>query len=180
MDIRSYIKDGLIAIQQIDPVELSPGEFAAKVISSVEKDGARLVAIDSLNGYLLAMPEERFLTSQMHELLTYLNKRGVVTMLVVAQYGIMGAAEGTAVDMSYLADTSLLLRYFEAAGTVLRAISVIKKRTGAHEQTIRELRLSSEGIEIGKPLEEFQGVLTGVPTYIGRRGALLEKGDGTD
>jgi circadian clock protein KaiC len=176
MDIRSYMRDGLITIQQIDPAELSPGEFAAKVISSVEKDGARVVVIDSLNGYLHAMPEEKFMTSQMHELLTYLNQQGTVTLLVLAQHGIVGTTMGTPVDVSYLADTLLLLRYFEAAGAVRKAISVVKKRTGAHEQTIRELRLSSKGIEIGKPLEEFQGVLTGIPTYTGTRGKLLEKG----
>lgn len=177
MDIRSYMRDGLITIQQIDPAELSPGEFAARVISSVERDGARIVIIDSLNGYLHAMPEEKFLTSQMHELLTYLNQQGAVTMLVVAQHGVMGAAMASPVDVSYLADTVVLLRYFEAAGAVRKAISVVKKRTGAHEETVRELRLSSEGIEIGKPLVEFQGVLTGVPTYTGARGELLEKGD---
>ena len=177
MDIRSYMRDGLITIQQIDPAELSPGEFAARVISSVERDGARIVIIDSLNGYLHAMPEEKFLTSQMHELLTYLNQQGTVTMLVVAQHGLMGAAMASPVDVSYLADTVVLLRYFEAAGAVRKAISVVKKRIGAHEETVRELRLSSEGIEIGKPLEEFQGVLTGVPTYTGARGELLEKGD---
>ncbi|MFN2511866.1 MAG: ATPase domain-containing protein [Pyrinomonadaceae bacterium] len=177
MDIRSYMRDGLITIHQINPAELSPGEFAARVISSVEKDGARIVVIDSLNGYLHAMPEEKFLTSQMHDLLTYLNQQGAVTLLVLAQQGIVGTAMGTPVDVSYLADTLVLLRYFESAGAVRKAISVVKKRTGAHEETIRELRLSSKGIGIGKPLVEFQGVLTGIPTYIGTRGKLLEKDD---
>jgi circadian clock protein KaiC len=167
-DIRGEVESGRIRVQQIDPAEMSPGEFAHGVRRSVEQDGARVVVIDSLNGYLQAMPDERFLTAQLHELLTYLNQQGVVTLLVMAQHGFLGANMGTPVDVSYLADTVIMLRYFEAGGAVRRAISVVKKRTGFHEDTIRELRLSSKGIKVGKPLTEFQGVLTGAPTYTGK------------
>ena len=165
-------------MQQVDPAELSPGEFAHGVRAAVERDGAGIVVIDSLNGYLQAMPDERFLTAQLHELLTYLDQRGVVTILVMAQHGFMGTAMNSPVDVSYLADTVVLLRYFEAAGAIRRAVSVVKKRTGAHEDTIRELRLSSGGITVGKPLSEFQGVLTGVPSYVGgsAAGDLLPRG----
>lgn len=149
------------------PAELSPGEFAHLVRRAVEEDGARFVVIDSLDGYLQAMTDERFLTAQMHELLTYLNQQGVVTLLMLAQHGFLGAQMGTPVDVSYLADTVILLRYFEAGGAVRRAISVVKKRTGFHEDTIRELRLSSKGIKVGNPLFEFQGVLTGIPVFVG-------------
>lgn len=176
-DFRGDVESGLVHIKQVDPAELSPGEFAAGVRHAVERDGARVVVIDSLNGYLQAMPDERFLTVQMHELLTYLNQQGVVTMLVMAQHGFMGANMGTPVDVSYLADTVIMLRYFEASGAVRRAISVVKKRTGFHEDTIRELRLSSKGIEVGKPLTKFHGVLTGVPTYLGGSKALAGEGD---
>jgi circadian clock protein KaiC len=163
-DIRGYVNEGLIALQQVDPAELAPGEFAHRVIQAVE-DGARIIVIDSLNGYLNAMPEERFLTIQMHELLTYLNHRGVVTLLVMAQHGFMGASMVSPVDVSYLADTVLMLRYFEAEGAVRRAVSVIKKRAGAHEDTIRELAITADGLRVGQPLTRFRGVLTGVPSY---------------
>jgi circadian clock protein KaiC len=176
-DIQGYVDDGLITIQQVDPAELTPGEFAHSVRSCVARDGARLVVIDSLNGYLNAMPEERFLTIQMHELLTYLNQQGVVTLIIMAQHGFLGTAMQTPVDVSYLADTVLMLRYFEAEGEIRRALSVVKKRSGAHERTIRELSISSEGIKVGKPLTEFRGVLTGVPWFEGTRGDF-GKGDG--
>jgi circadian clock protein KaiC len=176
-DMQADVEAGRIKVQQIDPAELSPGEFAHRVRGAVEGDGARVVVIDSLNGYLQAMPDERFLTVQMHELLSYLNQQGVVTLLVMAQHGFMGALMGTPVDVSYLADTVVLLRYFEAKGAVRRAISVIKKRTGFHEDTIRELRLSTKGIEVGKPLKDFHGVLTGIPTYSGRSDSLAIESD---
>jgi circadian clock protein KaiC len=176
-DMRADVEAGRIKVQQIDPAELSPGEFAHHVRHVVEHDGARVVVIDSLNGYLQAMPDERFLTVQMHELLSYLNQQGVVTLLVMAQHGFMGALMGTPVDVSYLADTVVLLRYFEARGAVRRAISVIKKRTGYHEDTIRELRLSTKGIEVGNPLKEFHGVLTGIPTYSGKSDSLVMESD---
>ncbi len=177
IDMREGVKSGRIRIQQIDPAELSPGEFAHRVQQVVERDGARVVVIDSLNGYLQAMPDERFLTAQMHELLTYLNQQGVVTMLVMAQHGFLGAQMASPVDVSYLADTVMLLRYFEAGGAVRRAISVVKKRTGYHEDTIRELRLSSKGIQVGEPLTDFHGVLTGVPVYLGGKAAPRREGD---
>jgi circadian clock protein KaiC len=161
-------------LQQVDPAELSPGEFAYAVINAVERDGARVIVIDSLNGYLNAMPEERFLTIQMHELLTYLNQNGVVTILVMAQHGFLGSSMATPVDISYLADTVLMLRYFESQGSVHRALSVVKKRTGAHENTIRELEITSKGIRVGEPLTKFQGILTGVPSYIGGQAALIK------
>jgi circadian clock protein KaiC len=166
-----------MTLQQVDPAELAPGEFAHTVIDSVKTDQARVVIIDSLNGYLNAMPEERFLTIQMHELLTYLNKQGVVTILVMAQHGFLGNAMQTPVDVSYLADTVIMLRYFEAAGAVRRALSIVKKRTGAHENTIRELRLSSEGITVGDPLTEFQGVLSGIPHFKGNNETLTINSD---
>ncbi len=177
-DLREHVEAGHLTVQQVDPAELSPGEFAHTVCAAVER-GARLVIIDSLNGYLQAMPDERFLTSQMHELLTYLNQQGVVTLLVMAQHGFMGSMSSP-VDVSYLADTVVLLRYFEAAGAIRRAISVVKKRTGRHEDTIREMRLSaSRGVEVGEPLTAFRGVLTGVPVLAeeSRRKITLLGGD---
>ncbi|HEY0171743.1 MAG TPA: ATPase domain-containing protein [Pyrinomonadaceae bacterium] len=179
-DLRTEVESGRLKVQPVNPAELSPGEFAHAVCASVE-GGARLVIIDSLNGYLQAMPDERFLTAQMHELLTYLNQQGVVTILVMAQHGFMGAGMSSPVDVSYLADTVVLLRYFEAAGAIRRAISVVKKRTGRHEDTIREMRLSaSRGVEVGEPLTAFRGVLTGVPVFTGdglNDAALLGGGD---
>ncbi|HEY0375859.1 MAG TPA: ATPase domain-containing protein [Pyrinomonadaceae bacterium] len=170
-DIQGYVDDGRITIQQVDPAELTPGEFAHSMRGCVDHDGARLVIIDSLNGYLNAMPEERFLTIQMHELLTYLNQQGVVTIVIMAQHGFLGTAMATPVDVSYLADTVLMLRYFEAGGEIRRALSVVKKRTGRHERAIRELEISASGIHVGEPLTDFQGVLTGVPIYSGTKAA---------
>lgn len=160
------IERGALRFQQIDPAELSPGEFAANVRESVERDGARVVVIDSLNGYLNAMPDERFLILQMHELLSYLGQRGVLTILVMAQHGLVGPVDSP-LDLSYLSDAVIMLRYFEVSGSVRRAISVVKKRSGAHENTIREFRLSPRGIALGPPLTNFAGVLTGTPVYIG-------------
>jgi circadian clock protein KaiC len=176
-NIQPYLDDDLIKLQQVDPAELAPGEFVDTVIRSVERDGARVLVIDSLNGYLNAMPEERFLTIQMHELLTFLNQRGIVTLLVMGQHGFMGASMASPVDVSYLADTVLMLRYFEAQGAVRRAVSVIKKRTGAHENTIRELDITSRGLRVGAPLTKFHGVLTGVPRYSEMKTALLEESE---
>jgi circadian clock protein KaiC len=163
--MKKLVDKSLVTIQQVDPAELSPGEFAYAVRKAVDDDGARVVLIDSLNGYLNAMPEERFLSVQMHELLTYLNQQGVVTLLVMAQHGFLGSAMATPVDVSYLADTVLMLRYFEAEGEIHRALSVVKKRTGAHELTIRELEVNAGGIRVGEPLTAFRGVLTGIPVY---------------
>jgi circadian clock protein KaiC len=160
------LSTGRIRFQQIDPAEMSPGEFAANVKRSVETDGARLVVIDSLNGYLNAMPEGRFLILQMHELLTYLNQQGVLTLLVLAQHGLVGPMN-TPLDMSYLSDSVLMLRYFEYGGMVRRALSVVKKRSGNHEHSIREFGLSSSGISVGPPLVNFRGVFSGTPEYTG-------------
>ena len=176
-NMQGYVDDGRVTIQQIDPAELAPGEFAHAVRECVDRDGARVVIIDSLNGYLNAMPEERFLTIQMHELLTYLNQQGVVTIVIMAQHGFLGTSMATPVDVSYLADTVLMVRYFEANGSIRRALSVVKKRTGNHERTIRELEISAQGIHVGEPLTGFQGVLTGVPTYVGANGAPGKKSD---
>jgi circadian clock protein KaiC len=172
MPLQSYIDSGQVRIQQIDPAEMSPGEFAHIVRRGVEQDGVRVVVIDSLNGYMNAMPEERFLVLQMHELLSTLNQLGVVTILVLAQHGLMGPMQ-TPLDISYLSDAVLMLRYFEAEGRVRRAISVVKKRSGVHEDAIREFRLTAEGIKLGPPLTEFQGILTGIPTYRGGERPLL-------
>jgi circadian clock protein KaiC len=166
LELDSAIDSGMVRYQQIDPAEQSPGEFAANVRQSVERDGARVVVIDSLNGYLNAMPEGRFLILQMHELLTYLNQQGVLTILVLAQHGLVGPME-TPLDMSYLSDTVVMLRYFEYAGAVRRAVSVLKRRSGPHEHAIREFRLTGKGITFGPPLVQFTGVLSGTPHYTG-------------
>ena len=176
-DLRTHLDAGTMTVQQVDPAELAPGEFAHAVRRSVGEGGARLVVIDSLNGYLNAMPEERFLAIQMHELLTYLNQQGVVTIIIMAQHGFLGSNMATPVDVSYLSDGVLMLRYFEARGEVRRALSVVKKRTGGHESTIRELQITSGGIRVGEPLRKFQGVLTGVPSYDGTKDALMEESD---
>ncbi len=170
--LQPALESGLIRIQQIDPAELSPGEFACRVRKAVEDDDARVVIIDSLNGYLSAMPDERFLILQMHELLSYLNQLGVLTILVLAQYGLVGPMQ-TPIDISYLSDAVLMLRYFEFEGTVRRALSVVKKRSGSHEPTIREFRLGSQGLTIGPPLKDFSGVFTGTPRYTGSGSPLL-------
>lgn len=165
MDLEPLVRDGKVTLRHVDPAELTPGEFAYTVRNMVENDGTRLVVIDSLNGYLNAMPSDRFLTLHLHELLSYLGQQGVTTLLLMAQHGIVGTAMQTPVDASYLADNVLLLRYFEAAGEVRQAISVIKKRTGRHERSIRELRFDGQ-LTVGETLRDFQGVLTGVPTLI--------------
>lgn len=161
-DVQRQVNEGRIHIEPVDPAELSPGEFAHRIRHVVEKEGVRTIVIDSLNGYLNAMPEERFMTIQLHELLTYLAHHGVVTVLVSAQQGLIGQMTNS-VDISYLADSVVLLRYYEANGEVCQAISVLKKRTGVHERTIRPLTISADGVRIGEPLRHFRGVLTGVP-----------------
>lgn len=172
MPLQAHVEFGQVRVQQIDPAEMSPGEFAHRVLGSVQHESVRLVVIDSLNGYMNAMPEERFLVLQMHELLSTLNQLGVITILVLAQHGLMGPMQ-TPLDISYLSDAVLMLRYFEAEGRVRRAISVVKKRSSAHEDAIREFRLTAEGVKVGPPLTEFQGVLSGVPSYRGGVGPLL-------
>lgn len=160
----AYVTEGLLHAQQIDPAEMSPGAFAHEVQRAVE-DGAQIIVIDSLNGYLNAMPQESFLTTHLHELFAYLNQKGVLTIMVVAQHGMLTAGTPGDVDVSYLADTVLLFRYFEANGEVNQAISVLKRRTGPHERTIRELTIDSTGIRVGEPLRHFRGIMTGVPQY---------------
>jgi circadian clock protein KaiC len=165
---------GELIIEQIDAAELSPGEFAHRVRNTVAVDGVKTVVIDSLNGYQAAMPEENALILHVHELLQYLNRQGTTTFMTVAQHGLVGDMHAP-VDVTYLADTVILLRYFEAMGQVRRAISVIKKRTGQHESTIREFRVDNNGLALGQPLTTFQGVLRGVPTYAGDRWPLLDR-----
>jgi circadian clock protein KaiC len=167
MDMRQHIKSDRIAIERVDPAEMSPGELVAKVQHYVERENARIVVLDSLNGYLQSMPGEQFLPIHLHELLAYLNNRGVLTLMIAAQAGTVGFPVPSALDVSYLADNILLLRYFESQGEVRQAISAIKKRSGAHEHTIREFRLGPGKIHVGRPLHDFQGVLTGVPTFLG-------------
>lgn len=164
VDLRAHIHAGLITLQSVDPSELAPGEFAHAVREAAE-GGARVVVIDSLNGYLNAMSGERFLVLHLRELLNFLGNQGVLTFLVVAQHGLLGSSMMSPVDASYLADSVILLRYFEAAGEVRRAISVIKKRGGHHERTLREMIMGATGIRIGEPLHDFHGVLTGTPTF---------------
>jgi circadian clock protein KaiC len=162
LELDKFIADDTIRAVQVDPAELSPGELAFQIQTAVEKDGVRMVFLDSLNGYLHAMGDERWLNLQLHELLTYLNQRGVITILVLSPQGFLGQMQSP-VDLTYLADTVLALRFFEAEGSVRKAISAIKKRTGKHESTIRELTIDSSRISVGPPLEEFRGVLSGVP-----------------
>lgn len=162
---KSYVTEGHLHAQQVDPAEMAPGAFAHEVRRAVEA-GARVVVIDSLNGYLNAMPEERFLATHLHELFAYLNQKGVLTIIIVAQHGmVVGSGAHGAVDVSYLADTVLLFRYFEARGEIRQAISVFKKRTGPHERSIRELRINETGLNVGLPLDQFSGIMTGVPQY---------------
>jgi circadian clock protein KaiC len=164
MRLREHVEAGTITVQPVDPAELSPGEFCQCIRAAVDKNKVDIVVIDSLNGYLNAMPGERFLIIQLHELFMYLGQRNVATMLVAAQQGLIGMQMRSPVDATYLADAVILLRYFEARGEVRQAISVVKKRGGAHERSIREFRLNKGRIEVGEPLHNFRGVLTGVPT----------------
>jgi len=163
MPISKHIDAGLIRLRQVDPSELSPGEFVHEIREAVTKHHARLVVIDSLNGYLNAMPDERFLIIHLHEVLSFLAQSGVATILIGAQHGIMGLQMTAPVDASYLADTVVLLRHFEKAGEVHQAISVVKKRVGRHERSIRSFRMSAQGIALGQPLRGLRGILTGIP-----------------
>jgi circadian clock protein KaiC len=167
MNLRPFVDSGQLLIRAIDPAELSPGEFAFQVRDAVEHKGATLIVIDSLNAYLQAMPGQKFLLLQMHELLTYLNQQGVVTLLILGQHGFIGEVRSD-IDLSYLSDSILLFRFFEAAGSIRTAISAVKSRTTEHEKTIREIRLTNEGIEVGEALSDFQGVMSGLPSYEGK------------
>jgi circadian clock protein KaiC len=167
----------MITIAQLDPAEVSPGQFVDQVRAAVEIDGARIIVIDSLNGFLNAMSGEHMLVAQMHELLTFLNQRGVVTLLVLTLSGMLGSSLSMPVDLSYLSDNVLVLRFFEAGGRLRKAISVVKKRSGKHEDTIRELTFSPKGIHIGEALTEFSGVMTGVPTLVEHSSTLKKRVD---
>ena len=172
--LRDFVSDGLLHAQQVDPAEMTPGGFAHEVRRAVD-EGARVVVIDSMNGYQNAMPEERFLATHLHELFAYLNQKGVMTIMVVAQHGMMIGAGGGDIDVSYLADTVLMYRYFEAEAEILQAISVFKKRTGPHERTLRQLSITADGVRVGEPLKEFRGIMTGVPAYAGATRLIREK-----
>ena len=172
--LEDYIRKGLIHLQPMDPAAVSPGEFVARIRSEVEENNCRLVAIDSLNGLFHAMREEHAMAVQLHDLIAYLNQSGVASFMILAQYGVIGSQMSVPVDISYMSDNVLLFRYFEARGAVKQAISVVKRRSGPHERTIRELLMGENRIQIGMPLHEFEGVLTGTPRYVGSSKPLLE------
>jgi len=176
LNLQKHLASGLIKAQQVDPAELSPGEFARRIVGAV-KEGCKLVVIDSLNGYLYAMPGEKYLHNQLHELSAYLNQQGALTIFIMAQHGLAGPAEAP-VEISYLADTVVTLRFFEAGGSMKQAIAVLKKRSGNHERTIREFKLESgKGIRLGQPLKEFQGILSGTPVFQGNTQQILTPSD---
>lgn len=176
MPLLRYIEEGLLVVHQIDPAELSPGEFAWRVRRDVEEHDCRMLVLDSLNGYLAAMPQEQQLILQMHELLSYLSQSGVVTFLLNPQHGLVGSMT-TSLDISYISDTVVLIRFFEAHGRLRKAISILKHRGGGHEDAIRELRIDTRGIRVGQPLVDFRGVLTGTPEYFGATQPLMEQRD---
>jgi circadian clock protein KaiC len=173
IDLETMRSEGSLFVKQMDAAELSPGEFAHHVRACVDRQSIRTVAIDSINGYQASMPEEQFLILHLHELLQYLNRQGASTFLTLAQHGMVGDMKQS-VDLTYVADTVIMMRYFEALGRVRRAISVVKKRTGRHEDTIREFQIDARGLTLGEPLKEFQGVLRGVPTFVGKDATLME------
>lgn len=177
MEVEGARESGQLRMSQVEPTELSPGEFASQVVRAVEDDGVSLVIIDSINGYMQSMPEERLLPIQIHELLSFLSNNGVMCIMTLVQHGIFGNPVDEAVEVSYLADTVILLRYFEVNGSVRQAISVVKKRSGDHERTIRECKVQKGGLFVGEPLRDFQGVLTGVPSYTGGAAPLLSEGE---
>jgi circadian clock protein KaiC len=179
LNVREHVAQGRIYIRQVDPAELAPGQIAHQIRHAVEVLGVTMIVIDSVNGYHSSLPEEQFLSAHLHELLAYLNQTNVVTLLVMTQLGMIGVGVASPIDLSYLADTVVLLRYFEAHSEIRQAISVMKRRTGPHERTIRELRIDSRGIRVGAPLTEFHGVMSGQLVYSGRD--LLTHGtDGVD
>jgi circadian clock protein KaiC len=171
----AHLASGMLRVEQVDPARIGPGELATEIVDAVDKDGVRMVVLDSLNGYVNAMPQEEFLHLHLHELLSFLNQRGVVTLMVLAQHGLIGTM-GVPVDVSYLADAVILMRFFEAQGSINKAVSIIKKRSGPHENTIRAMTMSQKGIAIGEPLVGFEGVMTGVPRFLG--GELEPAGGG--
>ncbi|HYG24392.1 MAG TPA: ATPase domain-containing protein [Verrucomicrobiae bacterium] len=176
IDIEPGVQRDLVKIAQLDPAEISPGEFVDRIVRGVE-DGCKLVVIDSLNGYLNAMPGEQYLMAQLHELTAYLNQQGVVTIIVMALHGLT-ASMSAPMDLSYLADTVVMLQHFEAAGEIKQAIAVVKKRSGAHEKAVREFKLETgRGIQIGAPLRQFRGILSGTPTFDGNADRMMKAGD---
>jgi circadian clock protein KaiC len=180
LPLESHIESGCLKIQQVDPAEMSPGEFTALVRQEVTQRSCRMIVIDSLSGYLSAMPEEQQLVLQIHELLSFLNQHGVVTFLINPQQGLVGGMSSPGLNISYIADAVLLLRFFEAGGRIRKAVSVLKNRGGTHEDTIRELRIDAAGLRVGEPLTEFRGVLTGTPEYLGPGSPLMEDRGGIE
>lgn len=173
ISLRQQSEAGRLKVYQMDPAQVSPGDLAARIRHAVEVEGVRVIVLDSLNGYITAMPHEEYLHLHLHELLTYLNQQGVMTLMVLAQHGLFGPT-GAPIDVSYLADSVIITRFFEALGSIRKAISIIKKRSGPHEAEVRELKMTVHGVFVGPPLTEFQGVLTGVPAYLGvERGGRL-------
>ena len=175
MDVRPSVEQGRMVLRQIDTGRLSPGEFAQRVRKDVEEEDTKIVVLDSLTGYFHAMPQEQHLTTRMHELLTYLSEQGVLTILIVGQHGLLETTTQAPLDVSYMADTVVLLRHFEARGDVRKAISVLKKRHGPHEKTIRELQISEDGLQVGEVITEFSGVLSDNPTFEGQKEKLMKK-----
>ncbi|MCF7749702.1 hypothetical protein KQ945_03005 [Bacillus subtilis subsp. subtilis] len=173
MDLTPHLQSGQLEIMQMDPAEISPGEFSWNIQRAVEERGCSVLLIDSLNGYVAAMPQEKQLMLQLHEMLSYLNQKGVVTFLINPQHGLVGSMSTGNLNVSYIADAVILFRFFEAQGRIRKAISVIKNRGGAHEDTIRELKIDARGISLSSPLKEFKGILTGTPEFVGDNGALL-------
>ncbi len=179
IDLSLFLKSGQLRLRQVDPAEMSPGQLATFVRDAVQEMNIAVLVIDSINGLLASMPDESFLSLQLHELLTYLGQQGVATILTLAQHGIVGSDMFSPIDISYLADSVVLFRYFEFNGEIKKAISVVKKRSGVHERIIRELTLANNHIRVGQPLSQFEGILTGVPTFTGDR-ADLARGEGND
>jgi circadian clock protein KaiC len=166
LELERHVDAGLLNIQQVDPAHVAPGELASQIVQAVEGEGVSMIVLDSLNGYVNAMPQEEFLHLHLHELLSYVNQRGVMTVMILAQHGLVGPM-GAPVDVSYLADAVVVTRFFEARGSIKKAISIVKKRSGPHEDTIREMKMTPAGVVVGEPLVHFEGVLTGVPRYVG-------------
>ena len=179
MDVAESVEAGRLRLSQVEPTSLSPGEFASQVVTAVERGNISLVIIDSINGYMQSMPEERLLPIQVHELLSFLSNNGVTCIMTLVQHGIFGNPVDEAAEVSYLADTVVLMRYFEVHGSVRQALSVVKRRSGDHERTIRECRVGKGGLHVGDPLRNFQGVLTGVPSYTGTVSPLMSEHLGT-
>jgi len=175
MDLQPHIDSGLLELRQMDPSEITPGEFAWEIRECVDERNARLIVIDSLNGYLSSMPQEKQLMLQMHELLSYLNQNGVATFFLNPQQGLVGTASIANLNVSYMADTVILFQFFETGGHIRKAISVVKNRSGPHEDAIRELRIGSDGLRLSEPLQAFRGILTGTPEFVGDEGPLLDR-----